>query len=341
MVASAPWRQELMAIRTIHVGAWNRARAHLGVMADSEVYEPVALVDPNQEFLAKGRELSGLGEDASYGTLTEALGEHDCDAVVVVTPVMLHAAFIDEALTAGKHVMVEKPFTVNLEDAERAVNTAENKGLQLLVTQNDRLNPVFKTMRRHLEEETFGPPGYAVMIHDKPRVEPYHDSPHMHLWQQGVHQLDTLLATIPCTPVRVRGLSVEPPWGNWPSPSLAHATIEFDDAVSATYVGTSQARHAEFQFTIECADAALAAISTASGAAQASLVLKRGSEVEALDVDDPPEGMTAEEQIADMFARQVLRGEDTELSGRNNLTTMRVVDAVAQSTELGTAIDLS
>jgi len=330
-----------MAIRTIHVGAWNRARAHLGVMSDSEVYEPVALVDTNQEFLAKGRELSGLGEDASYGTLAEALGEHDCEAVVVVTPVMLHAPFIDEALAAGKHVMVEKPFTVDLADAERAVATAERQGVQLLVTQNDRLNPVFKTMRRHLEEETFGPPGYAVMIHDKPRNRPYHNSPHMHLWQQGVHQLDTLIATIPRTPVRVRGLSVEPPWGDWPTPSLAHATIEFDDASSATYVGTSQARHAEFHFTIECADAAIAAVSPTGGAGDASLVVKQGAEVEALDVDEPPNGMTEDEQISDMFARQILKGEDTELSGRNNLTTIRVVDAVAQSTELGTVVDVS
>ena len=326
-----------MALRTIHVGAWNRARTHLGVMTRSDVFEPVALVDVNDDFLVHGRDLSGLKEDSSYTNLTEALDRHDCDAVVVVTPVMLHARFIDEALAAGKHVMVEKPFTTNLADAEHAVAKAEAAGLQLLVTQNDRLNPTYRTIRRHLEQETYGPPGYAVMIHDKPRMAPYRNSPHMHLWQQGVHQLDTLLGTIPRTPVRVRGLSTEPPWGNWPTPSLVHSIIEFSDGFSATYVGTSQARHQEFQFTVECAEAAIASSGYGS---EAALTLKRGEEIETIAIDNPPYGLTPEEQIAEMFAEQIQEGSNTELSGRANLTTIRVVDAIVRSTESGSAITL-
>jgi len=137
-----------MAIRTIHAGAWNRARSHLGVMTKSEDFEPVALVDVNEEFMAHGLDLADLGADAAHTSLTTALDRHDCDAVVVVTPVMLHAQFIDEALAAGKHVMVEKPFTVRLEDAERAVATAEAAGPQLLVTQRARPNPASPTLRR-------------------------------------------------------------------------------------------------------------------------------------------------------------------------------------------------
>ena len=327
-----------MAIRTIHVGAWNRARSHLGVMTQSEDFEPVALVDVNDEFMAQGLDLADLGSDAAHSSLTEALDRHDCDAVVVVTPVVIHAPFIDEALAAGKHVMVEKPFTVSLEDAERAVATAEAAGVQLLVTQNDRLNPVYPTIRRHLVEETYGPPGYAVMIHHKARGGPYHDSPHMHLWQQGVHQIDTLLSAIPRNPVRVRGISVEPVWGTWPTPSLVHSIIEFDDGTSATYVGTSQARHSEFQFTVECEEAALA---TSGLRTNDSLLLKRGGEVESIPTDPPPGGMSPEEQISDMFARQIKEGVDTQLSGRNNLITIRVIDAIARSTDSGEAVDLA
>ncbi len=326
-----------MAIRTIHVGAWNRARAHLGAMAASDAFDPVALVDVDAEFLAKGGDLADLGADAMHSSLTEALDRHDCDAVVVVTPVTLHAPFIDEALAAGKHVMVEKPFTVSLADAERAVATAQAAGLQLLVTQNDRLNPAYLTMRRHLADETFGPPGYAVMVHHKPRSGPYHHSPHMHLWQQGVHQLDTLLATMPRPPVRVQGLSVEPPWGTWPTPSLVHAIIEFEDGATAAYTGTSQARHTELQFTVVCAEGAL---SSWRRGRDTGLRLERGGASESLPLDAPPNGMSAEERIADMFARQIIHGADTELSGRNNLTTIRVVDAVARATEELRAIDL-
>ena len=66
-----------MAIRTIHVGAWNRARSHLGVMTGSEDFEPVALVDVNEEFMAQGLDLADLGADAAHTSLTEALDRHD------------------------------------------------------------------------------------------------------------------------------------------------------------------------------------------------------------------------------------------------------------------------
>ena len=326
-----------MPIRTIHVGAWNRARSHLGVMTQSEVFEPVALVDVNEDFMAQGLDLADLGADAAHTSLTEALDKHDCDAVVVVTPVMLHAQFIDEALAAGKHVMVEKPFTVSLEDAERAVASAEAAGLQLLVTQNDRLRPSYPTIRRHLTEETYGP---ARLRRDDPPQGTFRSvsrlAPHAPL-AAGRHQIDSLLSAIPRKPVRARGISVEPAWGTWPTPSLVHSIIEFDDGTSATYVGTSQARHTEFQFTVECSEAALAIIGLHSND---SLLLKRGTEVEAIPTDPPPGGMSQEEQISDMFARQINEGVDTQLSGRNNLTTIRVIDAIARSTASGQAVEL-
>ncbi len=326
-----------MAIRTIHVGAWSRGRAHLGPMTQSPDFEPVALVDVRDDYLELGRELARLGPDACHKTLTEALERHDCDAVIVVTPVTLHAPFIDEALAAGKHVMVEKPFTVSLEDAERAVETAKAQDLQILVTQNDRLNPVYRTIARHLVEETYGPPGYAIMVHHKNRGGPYNPSPHMHAWQQGIHQLDTLLSMIPQAPTRVRGLSVEPPWGDWPSPSLIHAIIEFDGGVTASYIGTSQAKHREFQFTVECSEGALA---TWGYGAEATLSLKRGSDEEPLAPDPPPDGKTPEEQIAEMFHQQVSTGEPNELSGQNNLRSMKVVDAIIRATEAGGAVTI-
>ena len=50
--------------------------------------------------------------------------------------------------------------------------------------------------------------------------------------------------------------------------------------------------------------------------------------------------MSQEEQISDMFARQINEGVDTQLSGRNNLTTIRVIDAIARSTDSGQAVEL-
>jgi predicted dehydrogenase len=57
----------------------------------------------------------------------------DVDAVVVATPPSSHAALALRALEAGKHVLVEKPLATTTEDAERLVDAAARRGVQLMV----------------------------------------------------------------------------------------------------------------------------------------------------------------------------------------------------------------
>jgi predicted dehydrogenase len=55
------------------------------------------------------------------------------DAVVIATPVSTHFNFAKAALEAGKHVLVEKPFTANVAEAEELIELAERNGLTLMV----------------------------------------------------------------------------------------------------------------------------------------------------------------------------------------------------------------
>ena len=55
------------------------------------------------------------------------------DAVVIATPVWTHFSFAKQALEAGKHVLVEKPLTANVAEAEQLAELAERQGLTLMV----------------------------------------------------------------------------------------------------------------------------------------------------------------------------------------------------------------
>src|ERR687884_952846 len=55
------------------------------------------------------------------------------DAIVISTPVATHFTFAREALEAGKHVLVEKPFTASAAEAEMLVELAERERLTLMV----------------------------------------------------------------------------------------------------------------------------------------------------------------------------------------------------------------
>jgi predicted dehydrogenase len=63
----------------------------------------------------------------------QLLADPELDAVVVVTPVSTHFNFAREALEAGKHVLIEKPFTTTTSEAEQLIELAARKRLTLMV----------------------------------------------------------------------------------------------------------------------------------------------------------------------------------------------------------------
>ncbi|MGE0715056.1 MAG: Gfo/Idh/MocA family oxidoreductase [Alphaproteobacteria bacterium] len=68
----------------------------------------------------------------------------DCDGVVVATPAPTHGALARRALAAGKHVLVEKPFALDLADAEATVDLARRKGLVVMAGHLLRYHPAFE-----------------------------------------------------------------------------------------------------------------------------------------------------------------------------------------------------
>jgi predicted dehydrogenase len=63
----------------------------------------------------------------------ELLSDPRLDAVALATPVATHYDFARRALEAGKHVLVEKPFTASAREAEELIALAERRGLTLMV----------------------------------------------------------------------------------------------------------------------------------------------------------------------------------------------------------------
>lgn len=349
------------SLRSIHVGVGTRGKSHVRAALECGYWRPVALVDVVPDYLAAARDLTGLPESACFTRVEEALEQVQSDAVVVATPVTLHAGQIMASLAAGRHVLTEKCFTVGLADAERCVSEAARRDLRLMVVQNARLARVPRTLRRLVAEEAYGPLGLFLMSFYKPRGRPYNLSPHMHLWQQGVHELDTVLSVVQRSLRRVWGLSNNPAWCDWPSASTVQAIAEFADGVSGTYLSTSNARSDGFEFRLECAEAAIIARDRSGGGLEVCWgPRERRREEVPLDPPDvrgleqhpagraaaagepAPRGMAS---LTDLviyrdFAEYVTQGKEPESSGRRNLETIRFVDAVQRSTEVGRPIEV-
>lgn len=80
----------------------------------------------------------------------------EIDLIIVASPNHTHYDYAEKALMAGKHVIVEKPFTVTVSEAERLIELAESNYLILAPFQNRRWDGDFLTVRKIIEEGTLG-----------------------------------------------------------------------------------------------------------------------------------------------------------------------------------------
>lgn len=99
------------------------------------------------------------------------LNDETLDLVVICTPNTLHFPLAQAALMAGKHVVVEKPFTVTAEEAETLVQLAGKKQLKLSVYHNRRFDGDFKTLKALLSSHTLGTPVTFESRFDRYRPE--------------------------------------------------------------------------------------------------------------------------------------------------------------------------
>ena len=86
----------------------------------------------------------------------ELLKVDGLELVVVNTPDSSHYEYARRALEAGKHVIVEKPFTQTVEEANELVALAAGKGLTLSVYQNRRWDSDFLTVKEILAKNLLG-----------------------------------------------------------------------------------------------------------------------------------------------------------------------------------------
>jgi len=105
-------------------------------------------------------------------SVKEMLDDADIELVVVNTPVQTHFEYVKMALNAGKNVIVEKPFTVNVSEAEELVKLAYDKNLFLSVYQNRRFDRDYLQVQKILSEGKLGTIKEVEIRFDRFRILP-------------------------------------------------------------------------------------------------------------------------------------------------------------------------
>ncbi|KAH6888505.1 oxidoreductase [Thelonectria olida] len=91
-----------------------------------------------------------------YQTAEDFFADPAIELVIVCTHTGTHSEFAERALRAGKHVVVEKPFTTSSEEADRLIAISKETGKLLTVFQNRRYDGDFMTLKHLLAKDALG-----------------------------------------------------------------------------------------------------------------------------------------------------------------------------------------
>ncbi|MFZ9034516.1 MAG: oxidoreductase [Francisellaceae bacterium] len=89
-------------------------------------------------------------------TISEILDDKTIELVVIATPTDTHFALAKAALESGKHVVVDKPFVLNADEAKVLIALAKERKKQLFVYQNRRFDGDFMTVKKLISDKQLG-----------------------------------------------------------------------------------------------------------------------------------------------------------------------------------------
>ena len=165
----------------------------------------------------------------------------EIDLAIIGTPPNTHAPLAERLLSAGKHVVVEKPFCMTTDEADRLITLAETSPRTLTVYQNRRWDPDFLAIQRVVTAGAIG-----EIFHVETFVGGYShpcDLWHSHepisggvFYDWGSHYLDWVLTLMPGAVSDVRASSHKRVWYDATNADQAMVTIRFTDGREASFI---------------------------------------------------------------------------------------------------------
>ncbi|HYW81348.1 MAG TPA: Gfo/Idh/MocA family oxidoreductase [Thermoguttaceae bacterium] len=221
-------------------------RPHIGLIACGGItkdhlrayraagYQVAALCDVRPD-RARKRKTEFYPDAKVYRDHRDLLKRDDIEVVDIAAHPAARAAMIEDALTAGKHVLSQKPFVLDLNFGRRMVDLADRKGVRLAVNQNGRWAPHFSYIRQAIVAGLLGDVSavHASVHWDHSWVggTEFEKIHHLILYDFAIHWFDIVSCFMgDRLPERVYASTARYASQNVRPPLLAQALIEYEEA---------------------------------------------------------------------------------------------------------------
>jgi predicted dehydrogenase len=323
-------------LRTAIIGMGSVGFAHFHALEESGRFDVVIACDTDQIALDYVH-LSEPELDMTKDWRRLLDRPHGIEVVVITAPHTLYADMVPDLLGAGLHILVEKPFGRNIEDAVTMANAATLSNRVLMVGGQIKHNSTFRRARRILTDQLLGQVLLSRAVHTfrRPATQEWgwrgtrKESGGMAVLSVGWQVLDPLIALqgIPTKVYATGGSGTALPDGNYDVDDRAVITMDYADGsigyVLASFAISPYEWRVAFHGTEGCLDLQ---------PQQITLDLGEGpSDIERVTDTDT---MVAQ---ADHFANAILRNIPPISGAAHGVAVMSVVDAAYRSMKSGSS----
>ncbi len=150
-------------MKIIQVGSSGWAAGWLEYIHNDPDCELAALVSRGGPNLEAAKEKWGIPDEVCCTDYDEAL-KREADLVIVALPHKFHIPYAKKAVEAGKNVLIEKPLTDNIQEAEEFLKFMKGRNERAFVSQNYRFRPQLWQMKASFGDDGIGRPAWANVV---------------------------------------------------------------------------------------------------------------------------------------------------------------------------------
>jgi predicted dehydrogenase len=274
----------------------------------------------------------------------ELIGLPDVDAVAIVTPASTHFDLCRRALTAGKHVLVEKPLATSSSEALELADLAESRDRKLMLDHTFLFCGAVQAMKRMVESGELGDVFYYHSV--RGNLGKFQKDVNV-LWDLGPHDFSIMSYIVPKQPTAVSAIGIAPiSTDGWKRESVANVTVHFDGStighitlswlspvkIRQTYLGCTKKMvlydHLDEASQVKVYEKAVVARAAPSGSVD-FIHFSGDAWVPDIDRTEPLEA------VCKHFVDSIMTGSEPLTNGRMSALTVRLLEAAQMSMEQG------
>ena len=333
-------------LRLIQCGAGGMGKAWWEpVVSKSPDFELVAMVDIVERPLREAAEKLGLPDERLFKSLEAALERTPADAVLTVTPPVVHVEHARLAFSRGLHVLTEKPIGHDLPNAQLMVELARKAKRQLLVAQNYRYSSPMQRLKTLLAERPVGAFGHGHIDFYIPAdfTGSFRETMEYPLLvDMAIHHLDLIRAVTGRNITRVTAQTFKPGWSWYQHHPGLKMLLELDGGIPFSYSGDWSARGRATSWNgnwrLQCAEGSIHLDDNKIAVARSDRWNKNPTS-DLIEIPDLP--LSGQAALLARFAESIRSGAPAETNGQDNLWSFAAVRAGVLSAREGRAVNVA